>query len=54
MYLGNVASKQQIAALTEPSGNITGVSYSPDGKTLAAGTDTGYVYLWDAETLGSE
>ena len=26
---------------------ITAVAFSPDGKTLATGDDTGSIYLWD-------
>ena len=51
--LWDVASKQQIATLTGPSGNIDGVAFSPDGNILAAGSDNGYIYLWNVNKLGS-
>ena len=32
------------------SDSVEAVAVSPDGKTVAAGTDEGRIYLWDAET----
>ena len=31
-------------------GRVRSMSFSPDGKTLAAGADDGKIYLWDVET----
>ena len=56
--LWDVEDGTEIEALQAPSSHITSVSFSPDGKTLAAaGADStggvltyGLVYLWDVAT----
>ncbi|THH14174.1 hypothetical protein EUX98_g9637 [Antrodiella citrinella] len=32
------------------TGSVYTVAYAPDGKTIATGSDNGFVYLWDADT----
>ena len=45
--LWNVASGAKIATLDDPHGSsIRSVSFSPDGKMLAASDRNGFVYLW--------
>lgn len=47
-------SLQRISSpATEGSGTVWGVAFSPDGRTLAAGTDEGFIYLWDVSNPGS-
>src|SRR5260221_1705308 len=31
-------------------GSVRALAYSPDGKTIAAGDDAGFLCLWDAKT----
>jgi len=51
-----VASRHEIAALSNPDTGLGGpasygtAAFSPDGKTLAAASWNGHVYLWDLAT----
>ena len=45
--LMDVDTGEHIASLTESSGSIYGLSFSPDSRTLAAGNDHDTIYLWD-------
>lgn len=38
----------------QPAGSVTAVAVSPDAKSVAAGDDKGYIYLWKIPTKGGE
>ncbi len=51
IWLWDIAAKQNIAAFRERTSYwVYGLSFSPDGKTLAAGTSDNTVELWNVET----
>lgn len=54
--LGNLtiwdwARGKPLGVLSTPDGGLLRVSYSSDGRWIAAGDQRGAVYVWDAETL---
>jgi transcriptional regulator with XRE-family HTH domain len=44
------AARPGIAVLTSHAGAVHTVAFSPDGKTLATGSDAGTILLWDMAT----
>ena len=41
---------QEVAVMTGHSGWVNTVAFSPDGKTLASGSDDGTVKLWQVSS----
>jgi len=50
VMLCDLAKRQIRARLSVPGGDIMSVTFSPDGKTLAAASYHGWVGLWDTAT----
>jgi WD40 repeat protein len=48
--LWDIASGQRIAVLRGAGRYVDSLSFSPNGKILAGGTDTGSIILWDAHS----
>src|SRR6266849_1082838 len=46
----DLAQKPELVVQTGHSQNVTSVSFSPDGKTLASGSYDNTVKLWDVST----
>ena len=43
----DLATGRRLAVLPVPSGQVTRLAFSPDGKTLAAATEASSIMLWD-------
>ena len=50
IWLYDTVIHREVALLTGHTSRVTSVVYSPDGGTLAGGSDDGTVRLWDAVT----
>ena len=54
--LWDVSTGRLLHTLTGYTGRVYSVAFSPDGRTLASGGDSGqddnYIYLWDVEGVG--
>jgi WD40 repeat protein len=51
VLLWDVPSRSQLGtALKAHAGSVYSVAFSPDGRTLAAGSASGRVLLWDVRT----
>ncbi|CAD8201212.1 unnamed protein product [Paramecium octaurelia] len=48
--LWNVKTGQQIAKLDGHSSTVYSVNFSPDGNTLASGSDDNSIHLWNVKT----
>lgn len=47
IWLYNTATHQEVVLLTGHTGDVFSVAFSPDGHTLATGSDDGTVLLWN-------
>lgn len=50
IWIYDTGSGKELALLTGHTGEISSITYSPDGKVLANGNHNGTVRLWDANT----
>ena len=50
MRLWNIETGKEIKQFTPKFGTMHGVSFSPDGKRLAAGGSNGQIRVWEVET----
>ncbi|MDE0522431.1 MAG: caspase family protein [Boseongicola sp.] len=50
VHLLDAGTGQEFLVLDEGQGVVLDIAFSPDGQTLAAGTEVGVAVLWDAET----
>ena len=50
LFLWDIATESEIAALTNHAVNIYSLKFSPDGKTLATGSSDRTLRLWDLST----
>ena len=50
IWIYDMTTYREVALLTEYTGPISSISFSPDGKTIVSGSDDGNVRLWDVLT----
>ena len=47
IWIYDMTTYREVALLTEYTGPISSISFSPDGRTIVSGSDDGSVRLWD-------
>ena len=50
IWLYDTATLQEVALLTGHTGSVNSAAYSPEGNTIASGSDDTTIRLWDAVT----
>ena len=50
IWIYDVTIHQEVALLTENTGPVSGVAFSPDGSTIVGGYSDGSVLVWDVKT----
>ncbi len=50
IWLYDVTLRQAVALLTENTGPVSSVAFSPDGSTIISGYDSGGILVWDVKT----
>ena len=50
IWIYDTGSGKELALLTGHTGEISSITYSPDGKTIATGSYDSTMHLWDANT----
>jgi len=50
IWIYDVTIHQEVALLTENTGPVSGIAFSPDGSTIVSGYSSADILVWDAET----
>ena len=50
IWIYDMAIHHEVALLTESTGRISGVAFSPDGSSIVSGYDSGDILVWDVKT----
>ena len=50
IWIYDMAIHHEVALLTESTGRISGVAFSPDGSTIVSGYNDGSILVWDVKT----
>ena len=50
IWIYDVTISQAVALLTENTGPVSSVAFSPDGSTIVSGYDSGGILVWDVKT----
>lgn len=50
IWIYDVTIHQEVALLTGNMGPVSGVAFSPDGRTIVSGSNDGSVWVWDVKT----
>jgi WD40 repeat protein len=50
IWIYDVTIHQEVALLTGNMGPVSGVAFSPDGRTIVSGSNDGSVWVWNVKT----